>query len=270
MGHIEIIDVAVLDAVVVERLFFYIKKITNLPEYNQALETKRIEKQRAIEQVKTSIASIPIEQERLVAQIAKTESEAVQQMLLTEVEKLEKEQKQLASALPGLQKEHDEALQNLDMELLLLEQNWNEYPIEKRIALLNFLIESVTVDLMSPRWLRVRVQWLREEWGCEQMYMRRPNIGGRSWTQEEADFIKEHYEYSPREVLVSGLRHRTWQSIKNYAFSHLKLQRHIFDKHTDFLITNAVFCFNDMQFMEKEGLSTTITSTNWTTLSHER
>ncbi|GAC1348184.1 MAG: hypothetical protein NVSMB27_15310 [Ktedonobacteraceae bacterium] len=90
-GHVEIIDVELLDAVVVERLFFHVKKITNLPEYNEALEAKRVEKQRAIEQIKASLASIPIEQERLIAQIAKTGNESVQQMFLTEIENLEKE-----------------------------------------------------------------------------------------------------------------------------------------------------------------------------------
>ena len=163
-GHIEIINVELLDVVVVDRLFFHIKKIKTLPEYNEALEIKRQEKHRAIEQVKASLASIPTEQGRLMAQIAKTESETIQQMFLTEIEKLDAEQKRLLAVLPSLQKEHDEALRSLDEELLLLEQNWQEYPMEKRIALLNFLIDVVEVDLVSPRWLRIRVTWLREDW----------------------------------------------------------------------------------------------------------
>src|SRR5438552_5162290 len=211
-GHIEIIDVETLDAVVVDRLFFHIKKITNLPEYNQALEAKRIEKQRAIEQVKVSLTSIPIEQERLVAQIAKTESEAVQRMFLTEIEKLEKEKKRLASVLPGLQKEHDETLRSLDIELLLLEKHWPGYPIEKRIALLNFLIETVEVDLITPRWIRIRVKWLREEWGYEQVYLRRTYIGGRHWTEEEIAYLQRHFERSAREEIIKALPNRTWKT----------------------------------------------------------
>lgn len=266
-GHIEIINVTVLDAVVVERLFFHIKKINNLPEYNQALEAKRIEKQRAIEQVKVSLASIPIEQERLAAQIAKTESESVQRLFLNEIEKLEKEKKRLASVLPGLQKELDETLRSLDIELLLLEKNWNTYPIEKRIALLNFLIEVVEVDLITPRWIRIRVKWLREEWGYEQMYLRRPYIGGRRWTETEDEYLREHFERSPREEIIKALPNRTWQTMRRQAYKHLGLHREVYDKDLSIMPSEAEFCYNDYLFMQKEGIDMTCTGTNWTTAS---
>ncbi len=263
-GHIEIINVEILDAVVVERLFFHIKKITNLPEYNAALETKRAEKARAIEQVKASLASIPVEQERLVTQIGRTESEAVQRMFLNEIEKLEKEKKRLASALPELQKEHDEALHSLDVELLLLEKHWQEYPIEKRIALLNFLIEVVEVDLITPRWIRIRVKWLREEWGCEQMYLRRTYLGGRHWTEAEHEYLREHFERSPRKEIITALPHRTWKTIRRQAYKHLNLHREIYDDDLSIMPSESEFCFTDYLFMQQEGIDMTCTATNWT------
>ncbi|HEX7734540.1 MAG TPA: recombinase family protein, partial [Ktedonobacteraceae bacterium] len=263
-GHIEVIKVELLDAVVVERLFFHIKKINNLPEYNQALEAKRIEKQRAIEQVKASLASIPVEQERLIAQIAKTASESLQQMFRNEAEKLEVEKKRLASVLPGLQKELNETLRSLDIEMLLLEKHWDAYPFEKRVALLNFLIEFVEVDLVTPRWLRVRVKWLREEWGCEQMYLLRPYIGGRHWTPEEEAVLREHFEHSTREVILQALPHRTWQTIRRQAYKHLKLRRHIYDENLSIMPSESQFCLNDFNFMQQEGIDMTCTTTNWT------
>jgi len=264
-GHVEIIDVTLLDAVVVERLFFHIKKITDLPEYNKALEAKRVEKERAIEQVKVSLESIPIEQERLIAQLAKTASESVQQMLLAEVEKLEKERTRLASVLPVLQKEHDEILHSLDIELLLLEQNWQDYPMQKRIALLNFLIYAVEVDLVSPRWLRVRVTWLREEWGCEQMYLCRPRVGGRAWTKEEEDFIREHFPTAKREFILNGVPNRTWQTIRSQAYS-LGLRREVYEVNLE-MRQDSYFSMNDFRFMKKEGISMNVRNTNWTTVS---
>jgi Resolvase, N terminal domain len=263
-GHIEIIDVETLDAVLVERLFFHIKKITNLAEYNTALEAKRVEKQRAIEQVKTSLATIPVEQERLIAQLAKTESETVQRLLLTEVEKLEQEKKRLSTALPALQKEHDEVLHSLDIELLHLEQDWQEYPLEKRIALLNFLIYAVEVDLVSPRWLRVRVAWLPEEWGCEQMYLCRPYIGGKAWTKEEEDFLKEHFPTAKREVILNGVPNRTWQTIRRQAYKW-RMKRQIYEVNLE-KPQNSYFCMNDLRFMEREGITLTERNTNWTTV----
>lgn len=269
-GHIEIIRVEALDGVIVERMFFHIKKITNLPEYNQALEVKRAEKQRAIEQVKVSLASIPLEQERLVTQIARTESDAVQRIFLNEIEKLEKEKKRLASVLPGLQKELDETLRSLDIELLLLEKNWPSYPIEKRIALLNFLIEVVEVDLVAPRWLRVRVKWLREEWGYEQLYLSRPNVGGHPWTEEEVAYLREHFERASREEIMKALPTRTWQTIRRHTYRHLHLHREIYDENVNFLHCESPYCWNDYLFMQQEGIALTSTFTNWVSVYQPR
>lgn len=261
-GHIELINTERLDAVVVERLFFHIKKINNLPEYNQALEAKRVEKERAIEQVKVSLASIPVEQERLIAQLARTENESVQRLLLAEVEKLENERKRLANALPALQKERDEVLHSLDIELLLLQENWQDYPISKRIALLNFLIYAVEVDLMSPRWLRIRVTWLREEWGCEQMYLCRPHIGGRAWTKSEEDFIREHFSTAKREFILRGIPNRTWKTIRRQAATY-GLRREVYEVNLE-MPQDSCFSMNDLRFMEQQGISLTERSTNWT------
>ena len=263
-GHIELINIETLDAVVVERLFFHIKKINNLPEYNQALEAKRVEKERAIEQVKVSLAGIPVEQERLLAQIARTENESVQRLILAEVEKLENEKKRLASALPALQKEHDEVLHSLDIELLLLQENWQDYPITKRIALLNFLIYAVEVDLMSPRWLRVRVTWLRDEWGCEQMYLCRPHIGGRAWTKKEEEFLREHFTTAKREFILNAIPNRTWQTIRRQAATY-GLRREVYEVNLE-MPQDSCFCMNDLRFMEQGGITTTERSTNWTSV----
>lgn len=264
-GHIEIINVELLDAVVVERLFFHIKKITNLPEYNAALEIKRAEKERAIVQVKASLESIPVEQKRLVEQLAKTEKETVQQLLLAEVENLEKEKERLNRVLPVLQKERDEILHSLDIELLLLEQHWQDYDIDRRIALLNFLIYAVEVDLVSPRWLRVRVTWLREEWGCEQMYMCRPRIGGKEWTEEEDNFLREHFPTGKRVCILNGIPNRTWKTIRSRA-KLIGLHRQVYEVNYEFP-QDSDFTLLDVRFMEQEGIPMTSKSTNWTNVS---
>src|SRR2546423_3920590 len=197
--------------------FSILKRSRTSQNTTKLLRQSVLKKNALFEQVKASLASIPVEQERLIAQLSKTESESVQRLLLTEVERLENEKKRLATALPILQKEHDEVLHSLDIELLLLEQNWQDYPIEKRIALLNFLIYAVEVDLVSPRWLRIRITWLRDEWGCEQMYLCRPHIGGKAWTKEEEDFIREHFPTGKREFILNGVPNRTWKTIRRQA-----------------------------------------------------
>ena len=263
-GHIEIISVEPLDAVVVERLFFHIKKITDLPEYNKALEEKRAEKERAIAQVLDSLASIPVEQERLVEQISKAESQAVRDLLRKQVENLELERPRLQKVLLTLQKEHTEILYSLDTELSLLEAHWQDYDIDRRIALLNFLIYAVEVDMMSPRWLRVRVTWLREEWGCEQMYLCRPHSKKR-WSEEEDRIVAELYPTAPRIELLAAIPDRTWPVIRERA-NRWKIQREEIDVNFD-LPQNTDLSMLDMEFMQKEGIPLSCESTNWTPVS---
>ncbi|GAC1348182.1 MAG: hypothetical protein NVSMB27_15300 [Ktedonobacteraceae bacterium] len=155
-------------------------------------------------------------------------------------------------------------MHSLDIELLALEENWKDYPLEKRIALLNFLIYAVEVDLVSPRWLRIRVTWLREEWGCEQMYMCRPYIGGKAWTKEEEDFVREHFPTAKREVILNSVPNRTWQTIRRQAYKW-GLHREIYEVNLG-MPQNSDFCMMDLHFMEQEGIVLTERNTNWTTL----
>src|SRR5260370_39268968 len=98
----------------------------------------------------------------------KTEKESVRDMLLKDIEKMEEEKEELQRAKAALIAEMQHGLGSLDEELQTLEEQWGEYPLQWRIALLNFLIQEVSLDLMSPRWVRVRITWANE-WGSEQL-----------------------------------------------------------------------------------------------------
>jgi hypothetical protein len=193
----------------------------------------------------------------------KTEKESVRDMLLADIEKMEEEKEQLEVAKALLERENTNDLGNLDEELQFLEQRWEEdYPLEKRIALLNFLIQEVSLDMASPRWVRIPIIWSREDWRGEQMYLLREEEKAPRWTQDEIDYLRENLRTVSKDELMEHLDTRTWQAIRNRGYV-LGITRHKYDHHSKYTPSDANFSVRDFQFMWDMGLTTTSTRTNW-------
>lgn len=269
VGHIEMIDIEKLDALIVERLLFHAQQIKDLPAYNEILAQKREEKQRAIAQITASLASIPTEQKRVREQMRKTEKESVRDMLLADIENMEVEREKLERTKERLEQELAHGLGNLDEELNILAAHWNEYPLEKRIALINFLIQEVSLDMASPRWLRIRIQWLREDWGCEQMYLLREEEKAPRWTSEELEYLEANLLTASKDELMEHLNTRTWQAIRNRGYV-MGITRHKYGKRSRSMPGDANFCVRDYRFMWSMGLDATSTRTEWESLSRLR
>ncbi len=266
VGNIEVIDIEKLDALVVERLLVHVRQIKTLPAYNELIAQKRAERQRALGQIVDSINSIPVEQKRVREQMRKTEKESVRDMLLADIEDMEREKEKLQAAKIELEAETQRDVGSLDEELKDLEDSWPEYPIQRRIALLNFLIQEVSLDMMSPRWVRIRITWANE-WGCEQMYLLREEEKAPRWTPEEVDYLREHLLTAGKSELMERLDTRTWQAIRNRGYI-LGLVRNRHEHDAKYTPHDANFSARDFKFMWEMGLNMTSTHTNWESLSH--
>jgi hypothetical protein len=95
--------------------------------------------------VEESIARIPAEQANIAEQIGKTSNEEVRNVLREQIEILIEEKKKLLAAKEQLEKESGATLQSLDVELRDLEANWPDHSVERRIALINFLVREVII-----------------------------------------------------------------------------------------------------------------------------
>ena len=265
VGNIEVIDIEKLDTLVVERLMVHVRQIKNLPAYNEMIAQKRAERQRALDQITAAIASIPIEQGRVREQMRKTEKESVRDMLRCDIEDMEQEKEKLHAAKAALEEETQRGLGSLDDELKTLEEKWPEYPMRYRIALLNFLIQEVSLDMMSPRWVRIRITWANE-WGCEQMCLLREEEKAPRWTPEEVDYLREHLLTARKAELMERLDTRTWAAIRNRGYI-LGIVRNRHEHDTKYMPHDANFSARDFTFMRDMGLTMTSTHTNWEPVS---
>lgn len=125
-----------------------------------------------------SLEQIPVQQKNIAEQIGKTSSASVRDILLASIENLDNERKKLLQAKAELEQENANTLRNLEEELQDLEQYWEKYPVSKRIALINFLIQN----------------------------------------EKEEAILREYFPEQPRLEVMRQLPNRSWESIRARAF----------------------------------------------------
>lgn len=230
----------------------------NLTTYDEELAKKRQDKERQLQSVVDSIAQIPLQQANIAEEIGKTANANVRDILRTRIEALDAEHKKLLVVKAEMEAENALSLRSLDEELQDLEEYWDEYPIQKRIALLNFLVQKVVIDIMSMHWLRIQIHWLHEEWGVEQLYFCRYSYGTRKWTPKDDEILRAHYPESPRLEVLKQLPERSWEAIRHRGYQ-LKIVRQIeYEK-----LGNQKMTYTDIVFMEKEGITEDVKLTKW-------
>lgn len=261
-GYVQLGNVTKLDSLVTARLFEHIRDIPSLTTYDEELARKRAEKERQLQSVIDSIAQIPIQQANIAEQIGKTSNENVRNILLTQIETLEGEHRKLLAIKAEMEAENAMSLRTLDEELKDLELYWDEYPMQKRVALINFLVQKVVVDMMSMHWLRVQIHWLHEEWGVEQLFYCRESYGTRRWKPEEDEIIGEHFPTLPRMDMLQLLPERSWEAIRHRAVELGVVRPLAWEKRG-----NQKMTYEDILFMEKEGIAEGVKLTKWVPLS---
>ncbi|WP_126552526.1 hypothetical protein [Dictyobacter kobayashii] len=195
-----------------------------MEQYDRKRSEENARKAGQLKSIENSIHQIDEEQKNLAARMGKTSSEKLQIMLEEQFELLEAERKKLMNTHEQLKAENSVVLKKLEEELRDLEQNWPRYPFERRITLINFLIKKVVVDVASPHWTRIEVEWLHSDWGCEYIYVFGYHRGQSLWCEEEDLVLIELYGSAPKTDIMRRLPKRTWSSIHVRA-QKLKLKR---------------------------------------------
>jgi hypothetical protein len=264
-GFMELGKVEQLDALVVGRLFEHVHQLGDMKPYNEQLAQKRAERQRKLKSVEESIKQIDVEQVNITRRIARTNSPRMQELYEEQIVELENERQALLEARENLLAESDITLRSLEEELSDLEANWPGYPTDRKIALINFLVKEVVVDVMSPHWTRVQVLWLHSDWGREEMYVFGQRRGAVAWTAEEDAILKEHYPATRKGELLKLLPRRNWFSINkrstSFGLSRGGGAAGIKLAGGDQDIAN---CFLDREFLGEKGIPVTCSRTKWT------
>jgi DNA invertase Pin-like site-specific DNA recombinase len=77
---------------------------------------------------------------------------------------------------------------------------------------------SVTLDGLSPHFMRLTIVWRTPIWGTDTALLWRPCGRAPVWTEEEKAIIKTHYPKTSQEELLHLLPLRSWQSINQKAY----------------------------------------------------
>lgn len=97
---------------------------------------------------------------------------------------------------------------NEEEELADLEELWPGKPFELKHNIISFLVKRIVLDLMSPKFFRVLIEWKYKEWGSEQTYLTHSDGGRKEWTEEEIALMREIYP-GQRGQLARSVLHRS-------------------------------------------------------------
>jgi DNA invertase Pin-like site-specific DNA recombinase len=104
----------------------------------------------------------------------------------------------------------------------LMGKYWNRYPFEDRQALVALLIRRVPLEYLSPRFLRIIIEW--KEFPTDTGIIQRPITCSFRWTPEEDQIIREIYATARPQELLDAFPRRPWEGIRNRA-AELKVVR---------------------------------------------
>jgi hypothetical protein len=138
----------------------------------------------------------------------------LQELILEQMKTLERDRILLLKDKQRLEEETANDIGSLEEELKDLESQWIEYNFEKRRSLIKFVVREVVVDVLSTHWVRVRVTWLHEGWGTEELHYSRQRGKQGDWTVEEDEIIRAYWATATKAQLMTLLPDRAWRSIQ--------------------------------------------------------
>ncbi len=282
-----------LDTKIVNRLMEHVHEISSnledIAEYEQNARKLREERLRKIKQIDNSTQDIGNKQAGLtisLGQITKEIDEEAdnekkellerrKQLINEQIDRLERERRKLIQAKMTLVEAAESDLDTLDRELVKVEARWPKYTFEKRRSLMNFIVKEAVIETVSTHWMRVRVLWLNEAWGCEEMFWYRTKGRTVQWTEQEKAVVRENYATTPRLQLMALLPDRGWNAIRHLGNNRLKIARMMpgrpkpgNPKYQE-TIDDLDICasYSDWEFMQSRGIPLDAQSTKWEQLS---
>jgi len=95
---------------------------------------------------------------------------------------------------------------------------WGKLPVEKRLKVIELVVEKVSIKELAPHWIGMQITWRR--------FYARTNLGyvwrgvgtrGSAWTEEEIAELRSLYPTAEKSVVMHTFSSRSWSSIKSAA-----------------------------------------------------
>lgn len=262
------ISAADIDTPFRERLFEHLRMTHTFDKYREYAETKRVEEAGEIVTITDQLQQIDrtqetiiddrlhLRQERLKIDPANEEESPLELRLKGRFNTLEESKKQLKAKLAQLQKPAEDTsglklLADFHTELEKLIPVWDKATMKDRRGLINALVNRAVLDYISPRWVRLVIEWVHPEWGTDLFYIYRAWSTRTPWTEEELTILREYYPAGDRNDMLHLLPTRSLEVIRDHA-NKLGLFRSVVGMEQ--LNIPKYLSMADWQFMQKQGI----------------
>ena len=216
------IPVAPFDALVIERL----KALTATDK--EIADKVRTTLEQIYKQQGEECVSIPDQLEGIKIQLLEnakkrlktSEKDPLYVMLQVEAEDLLQEQAALEAKKDKLGIiDSPEEIARVHRLLGDFDKVWPTFDILQRQRAFSLLINRIEVEVVSPHWLHLSVDWLdaispRIDDAC---VWRVSGTNGEAFSEQEKEIIKQHYPSSPKLEILKLLPERTWRTIQIFA-----------------------------------------------------
>lgn len=131
-------------------------------------------------------------------------------------------------------------------------EQWKAMKFAKKQKFLRLTTESIVLDEIADGWFTLTILWSRylNFYESDVAYIWQQGKRGNMWTNEEKQFLREHYATANHAWLLEHLPARTWQSIVAQA-SRINITRHM--QWNDTTLPHFM-SLNDKRVMDEHGL----------------
>lgn len=277
------IEVDLVDSEFTKRLFAHLRKTHDFDLFRQWIAEVVRKQASLLDTINTQLAEIDRQQEAILDQQLALRAHINQQIreatagdetadveeLKTRFEKeaageferlrrrslkLDNMEKELRAKLPTAE-ENEEArtarkFADFQTELEKLAEVWHLKPFKEKKEFVNLLVRKAVLSVVSTHWIRLDIHWTHPAWPHEALFIYRRKGEHNTWTDEEREVVKAHYEHAERDTLLQLLPDKSWNAIKKIAYQ-IRLQR---PHQAASLLVPELATWTDYQFTRQAGI----------------
>jgi Resolvase, N terminal domain len=249
-----------LDKVVLERL----REHLQTPETERQFQNFTTVEGEVIDEASETLNDIERDIEATKALMARIKAQ-IRSGKLTDPDLLEEANESFATAKEELQRlenrrgtasqiaHEDEERRSYKKLMQDVGEAWEEivFP-EEHPRLVYLFIKSVTLDIVSPNFFSVTVEWRDSSWSIDSGLCCKGSFASLAWTKEEIEILSKHYPTVTRKELTELLPRRSYQAMRGYFSGRgIKIQRPVRKEEG---IPYHV-CLEDWKVMQQYGIT---------------
>lgn len=247
-----------VDGVYWQLLYGHLQRTKDFDNYDKAEQHAAASKEREKNEILAQIEACKRAKTRLIEKLLKTDDADFVQALNEQKKRLNEEQERLEERLQEfLAGDTRFAAAMMEWKELLgdiedVEDLERYTTLEERYKLVEVFTTDATLELLSPRVLRLTVGWRYPDWKSEAAIWIREGSPTQKWPQEEDEKFRELFnKLSPLELLQAFPR-RTWKAMYKYAWRNgMSIP---YPQKCPLAAIGDTLCWEDYQLVQEYGL----------------